>query len=151
MSPQLEQLARVVADTVGIDGITFDADDSISLEFDGTMVTLAVIGERLILNSALAHLSGFPDTASLFRVVLAADDDRLDLAGGNCCFAIDNTANSIELCATLMPLAAVDQDILAGALARFHELNRYWILKLGEMSLPQQDSGTEAQAPGSLV
>ena len=151
MSAQLEQLARVVADTVGIEGITFDADNSISLEFDGTMVTLVVIGERLVLHSALAHLSGFPDTASLFRSLLTADDERTALAGGSCSPAIDNSANSIELCCTLMPVGALDQDNLTSALARFHELTRYWVTQLGEMALPQQDSGTGAQVPGSMV
>ncbi len=151
MSAQLEQLARAVADTVGLEGITFDADNSISLEFDGTMVTLVVIGERLVLHSALAHLSGFPDTASLFRFLLTADDERTALAGGSCSPAIDNSANSIELCCTLMPLGALDKDNLTSALARFHELLRYWVTQLGEMSLPQQDSGTGAQVPGSMV
>ena len=150
MSQELEQLARVVAETIGIEGIEFDTDDSISLEFDGTLITLVVIDERLLVQAGLARLSGFSDDASFFRFLLAAND-QLDVAGGNGCLAIDNTANSVELCCTIAPLCALDQATLASALARFHELIQHWGLKLNEFSLPQQGAGTAAQVPGSLV
>ena len=150
MSPQLEQLARVVGDTVGIEGIGFDSDNSISLEFDGTLITLVVIEQRLVVQAGLAHLSQFSDEAALFRFLLMADD-RAELAGGNCCLAIDRAANSVDLCCTLMPVGALDKDTLTSAIARFYELIRYWVMKLGEISLPQQDAGTGSQVPGSLV
>ena len=150
MSSQVEQAARVVADTIGIEGIKFDADDSISLEFDGTLITLVVIDERLLVQAELGRLSGFSDDTSFYRFLLTAND-QLDLAGGNGCLAIDNTANSVELCCTIAPLCALDQATLASALAGFHELIRHWGLKLNEFSLPQQSAGTGAQVPGNLV
>ena len=58
------------------------SDNSISLEFDGTLITLVVIEQRLVVQAELAHLSQFSDEAALFRFLLMADD-RAELAGGN--------------------------------------------------------------------
>ena len=150
MSSQKEHLARVVADTVGIEDIRFDADNSISLEFDGTLVTLAVIESRLVLQADLTHLSGFSDEASLFRFLLT-EDESAEVAGGNYCLAIDRAANTVELCCTLTPLDTLDKNVLTNALDRFYGLIRHWSLKLNRFSLPQQGIDAGAQVPGTLV